>query len=589
MKKAHLLIVFLQVAIYTIAYGQTVNEKDANPITFNEIPKEFIYIHYNSGTLFSGETLYYKLYCLNLKKNNLSTLSKIAYVELVGAGNSFVFKHKIRLDSGEGQGDFFVPVEVPSGNYKLIGYTQWMQNDDPTSFFEGEVTIINPYEKNRKPSTKKEGDSSYSGSVEKQSFITNSTSTISNKYISLSVDVNIHKQKEKVSLTLSASNTTEGYGSYSISVRKLDGFNVYPLNTAQNYRSTYSKDQNENDRLQFLPELRGELVSGKVVSKETDEPLANAAIALSIPGKAYVLDIASTDNNGRFYFNLNGDYDGENAILQLLDDKRDGVIGIKAHSSGNYTALNFAPFRIDSDMRSIIEQRSIHSQIENAYSEVRQDSIVPIAANYPFFYNKSFDMYDLDDYTRFPTVRETFIEVVQHASIRSLNEKSVFNVLPNNPQLSSFYPPLVVVDGILVQDHNAIIDYGAKNIKRILIFREKYFYGSRGYQGALVFETLNGDFFQRMYKRNTRIIELFKPQPKKEYFNQDYHSENSLESSHIPDYRYQLLWRPNIELDIPEKSIEFFTSEVTGKFEIRLEGFTDTGKPVSLIDSLVVE
>ncbi len=589
MKKTHLFLVWLFVATLTVANGQNGVAKNQNLLTFKKIPKESVFIHYNSPTLFTGETLKYKLYCLNLKETNLSTLSKIAYVELVGNDNNFVFKHKIKLNDGAGQGDYFIPTEVPSGNYKLIGYTKWMQNDGPTSFFHGDVMIINPYEKTSGPFDNRGLDSIHSDVGKTSVAATKKAATSSSTPVRLLIQSTIHKQREEVSLNISSSNGTGGYGHYSVSVRKIDDFQDHPIKTAQNYKSVTSGNQNKSDELLFLPELRGELISGKVVTKETGQPMANTSIALSIPGKAYVFNIVKTDDKGRFFFNLNSDYDGENAILQLVDNEHEGIITTQNHSSGDNTYLQFIPFRIDSQMKARIEERSIHSQIENAYSEVRQDSILPAEPNYPFFYDKSFDIFDLDDYTRFPTVRETFIEVVQHASIRNLNNRSEFHVLPSDTQVSSFYPPLIIVDGILVKDHTAIIEYGAKNIKRILVFREKYLYGSKGYQGALVFETLNGDYLQKMDKKDTYVTKLFKPEPDKRFFKQQYSTGTNKESDHIPDYRYQLLWKPDISLNSPEMTLDFYTSDVTGTFEISLEGFTFEGVPVSIREVIVVE
>ena len=59
--------------------------------------------------------------------------------------------------------------------------------------------------------------------------------------------------------------------------------------------------------------------------------------------------------------------------------------------------------------------------------------------------------------------------------------------------------------------------------------------------------------------------------------------------SHIPDYRYQLLWKPDLNLNEGEMSIEFFTSDITGDFEISLEGYTNNGIPVSLRKFITVE
>jgi len=585
MKKAYLFFLILQMAAFAMAQGQAIDKKDADTGVFDEIPKENVFVHYNSGVLFSGETLYYKIYCINAERSALSTLSKIAYIELIAADNTFVFKHKIKLASGEGQADFFIPVDVPSGNYKLIGYTQWMKNEGVSSFFLGNVTIINPYGEDRKPIARTAQDSIPNKIAES---LTRAPKVLNNS-IQLSTNARTYTKREKVSLNLLSLDKSKGYGTYSVSVRKVNAFDTALLKTAENFTVSPAENSDLKNEVIYLPELRGELISGNVLSEETGRPISNAPIAISIPGIAYVLSIVHTDENGSFFFNLDREYDGENGILQLLKDNKEVKIQLDSSSNRYYSNLNFSPFQIDSKMKKLIAQRSVHNQIENAYSEIKQDTLIATEATYPFFYTKNFDVFDLDDYTRFSGVRETFIEVIKYASIRNLNGKAQFLVLPSDPQLNSSFEPLVIVDGILLQDHTDIIAYGAKNIKRILVFRDTYFYGSKGYQGALVFETLNGDYFQRMDKKDKYIAELFKPQPRKRYFQQEYDTNNDSELSHIPDYRYQLLWKPDIVLDIPKKNIEFFTSDITGEFEIRLEGFTNSGNPVSIREIITVE
>jgi predicted glycosyltransferase involved in capsule biosynthesis len=68
------------------------------------------------------------------------------------------------------------------------------------------------------------------------------------------------------------------------------------------------------------------------------------------------------------------------------------------------------------------------------------------------------------------------------------------------------------------------------------------------------------------------------PQVNKKYFKQVY---NDSEFNRIPDFRNQLLWYPNLTLNTNETQISFYTSDVTGDFEICIEGFTERGKPVS--------
>ncbi|WP_348797951.1 hypothetical protein [Flavobacterium adhaerens] len=71
------------------------------------------------------------------------------------------------------------------------------------------------------------------------------------------------------------------------------------------------------------------------------------------------------------------------------------------------------------------------------------------------------------------------------------------------------------------------------------------------------------------------------------YFTPDYKDKSKNER--IPDYRYQLLWIPQLNLPETKTPLSFYTSDVTGKFEINIEGFTENGIPISLTDTFEVQ
>jgi hypothetical protein len=86
----------------------------------NQIPEEKVFMHYNTSIIFPGEYLYYNFHCLLDKQGTTSRLSKIGYVELVGADKQIIMRQKLALKNGRAQGDFFIPTDIPSGNYKLV-------------------------------------------------------------------------------------------------------------------------------------------------------------------------------------------------------------------------------------------------------------------------------------------------------------------------------------------------------------------------------------------------------------------------------------------------------------------------------------
>ena len=115
-------------------------------LALQKVPMEKIYVHLSSNLLFSGEYLYYKLYCMDARSGRLNPASSLGYLRLVNEEGATIFQHKLKLEDGMARGDFFVTTDIPSGNYKLIGFTRWMQNGVLRQLFRKDIAILNPYQ-----------------------------------------------------------------------------------------------------------------------------------------------------------------------------------------------------------------------------------------------------------------------------------------------------------------------------------------------------------------------------------------------------------------------------------------------------------
>ncbi len=233
------------------------------------IPQEKIFVHQNTSFLISGETLYYKVYCLNAETKSLSKISKIAYVEMVGKNNDAIFKHKINLESGIGQGDFFIPTSVASGNYKLIVYTNWMKNSGTKHFFQSDIAIVNPFQSNQNEILKVSESSKNPSAVSKSQNVTNiNISSNVNQLIKLELNGKVFAPRKKIVLNFKKLINKPTFGYYSLSVRKIDMINIPERLSAESFTQSGSHEENPDflsDNQEFyLPELRGELHSGKV-------------------------------------------------------------------------------------------------------------------------------------------------------------------------------------------------------------------------------------------------------------------------------------------------------------------------------------
>jgi hypothetical protein len=104
---------------------------------------EKLYVHTDKNFYLAGELLWFKIYNVDGALYQPVDLSKIAYVEILDKDNKPVMQAKIGLSKGKGNGSFYLPVSINSGNYKLRAYTNWMKNLSVGYYFEKPVTIVN--------------------------------------------------------------------------------------------------------------------------------------------------------------------------------------------------------------------------------------------------------------------------------------------------------------------------------------------------------------------------------------------------------------------------------------------------------------
>src|SRR5690606_15986549 len=357
----------------------------------NVFPKEKVVLSINSNVLLAGELLQYKAFNLDAA-NKESKLSKILYVSLRNESDSVVFSHKLKVEDGMANGDFFIPSTLKSGVYNLIGYTNFSRNNLQEAYFKKNIYIINTFIK--PTDIKKTAD------TVKVKFASKSTSEFSNvksnvETIKITLDKQSYGFREKVNLSLENRLNNNG-GNYVLSVRKLDPIEISG--------KVETKVKDISSGIFYVPEIRGELISGVLLSNGDGQPLKNKEVSLTIPGKDFVFKIAKTDANGRFFFSVTEGYDTDESIIRLYDSESDPKI-----------------LKLEANLNDWLQERSIQVQIENAYFDIKKDSILSNKIN-PAFYDNLGTVFQLDDYTRFPTVKETFVEVVTLAAVRGAGE-----------------------------------------------------------------------------------------------------------------------------------------------------------------------
>lgn len=550
---------------------------------------ETVFVHANATTFVSGESLLYKIYCLKSSDKTPSIISKIAYVELVDSNKKSVFKTKIALENSYGQGDYFIPTTLKTGNYKLVGYTDWMLNKATSEFFQIDITIINPFKSNEKNDNGNVAASLNTISTNAKNENTVKENIVTNDNVKFNLNKKTFSNRELVPLKIESANPVFKEGSYSLSVRKIDNLPSHSQTSSTNFSSngTTLIDIKNQDSNITVPEIRGEVVSGKITSKTGTDKTENIAIALSLPGKSFAFKVVKTDKAGKFFFNIDKANYSPNVTVQVIDENASNfTISLDNVPEIDYSKLTF---KADSDLSYVIKEslvdRSISSQVENAYYHKKTDNISKSPAYDPFYYPLTKE-YILDDYTRFKTLKETITEITTEIYHKQKDDKVYLHVndatiFPQLPEAA-----LVLVDGLYLENQNELMTYNMKNVYKIELLSGRYFVGPKSFNGLISFTTFDKDF--KSTQTGSYIIKtaILRPQNKKIYNKIDY--SNLADNARIPDFRNQLFWNPEVKMD-SENNNSFYTSDVSGTFEIKLEGFAKNGTPVSLKEIIEVK
>ncbi len=108
-----------------------------------EYPQEKVYLHFDKPYYTVGDDIWFKGYVTIGAYHNLSGLSKILYVDLIGPEDKIVQSIRLPLIAGVTMGDFQLADSLNEGNYRVRAYTNWMRNFDSEFFYDRTLPVGN--------------------------------------------------------------------------------------------------------------------------------------------------------------------------------------------------------------------------------------------------------------------------------------------------------------------------------------------------------------------------------------------------------------------------------------------------------------
>ena len=127
---------------YTQNSGRAGDDIVAKLRTYNKVHvTEKAYLQFDKPYYATGDTLYFKAYVTMGERHDLSKISRVLHIELIGTDNKANQSIKLQLVNGVGWGDFALPDSLPQGNYRVRAWTSWMRNAGDDSYFEKTIPI----------------------------------------------------------------------------------------------------------------------------------------------------------------------------------------------------------------------------------------------------------------------------------------------------------------------------------------------------------------------------------------------------------------------------------------------------------------
>ncbi len=139
-------ILLLTLTMTSIAYAQSDSLFLSNRIRLLQqyeahFPVEKVHLHLDRQWYGLGDTIWFKAYTVVGEHHQLSAVSNVLYVELIGNTDSVIKRLTLHLDAGTGSGEFALPYTYKPGAYHIRAYTNWMRNSHPAYFFDQRVKV----------------------------------------------------------------------------------------------------------------------------------------------------------------------------------------------------------------------------------------------------------------------------------------------------------------------------------------------------------------------------------------------------------------------------------------------------------------
>ncbi len=494
----------------------------------------------------TGENLWIKV-CVNDAAYPGNAESRVAYVE-VSDSKQIHAQGKVALQKGTGWACIHMPQTMHSGIYRLTVYTHYMRNLDPENFPTRHIAVLNA--RTALAEIAPEPDSTWTHAQ------------------SPAAPQAIYGKREKV--TLQGTGLWHGLQEATLSVVRSDVDVCLPQEAA-------TGDLRPGKEGGYLVEFEGHIVKGRLTT-----PLpADANAYLACVGKSVHLFEGKIQPDSTFYFFTNRVYNQRDMVLSVSSDRQEsGSIEPISPFAGvlpdSLPALHYS-----CDEQALAE-RSIAAQLNKLAPPTPEESAV---LSELLFNTTPARTYNIDEYVRFNTLHDALIEYVREARVSRINGVRRIEQMNGEELNTGFKETLVLLDGVPVEDHEALLQYRPRFIHYLHQYKGRYSFGGKMHEGVISLISHKGTFPNMRVDEGAQMFAYEFPQERPVFPMQPYDTPEQ-KASRLPDFRHTLYWQPELT---EKEEISFYTSDMTGTYVVTVQGVTAQGESVKKSNTFRVE
>lgn len=400
--------------------------------------------------------------------------SSVLYVELLSWDGSKQASTKVQIKQGMALGSMTISANMASGVYYLRAYTLWMRNYSPLTYAYLPLTVLNPYVQDVLAGPV-EGDETLQAMEEHKEPEGN--------FAVLRGLQDHYATRELVELDL---EILEGLskGPYSLNIAK----------TGSRSSSDFSWKEmmtvRDSGRIDFLPEIYGLSLSGRIIDRESGEGVDRASLQLSSYAQAFLFAEVLAGKDGSFLY-VFPDFKGnpELHIAEASGHAGNHQILLATEFCNKPVTLPYVPLQIDSSAQSVVQEILINCQLKERYRQ-RTSEEAPDALPSSFYGHGASVTY-VKDYIELADLRELVSEIIPQVSIRSTED--VPGIIIQGQDCMDIYPPLVLLDNVPVANNEELLKIPGNRIERIEVLNRAYMVGNTRYSGIFSIYTNNKD------------------------------------------------------------------------------------------------